>query len=585
MVGPVNVVCATTDGAQQTYQIGWDNTQSFFDGKGYIPRLFCEGGYAYQHPVYVSDELTDSSLGYYNGVTPAPIPTPEPTPTASPTPSDTPTPSPTPTPSATPTPEPSSTTTPEPSPSPSATAEPSASPTPSQSTPDTTPTPTTSPAPTESQTPAPSGPTFPANSVHMTGDEWGTITLTAPEGTVFVSVYFANYGMPIDYTVNPDCSADVTSYVAAAFIGKNTGTIEVTNTNVNGDPCYGVSKHMSIILIYGPSSQPPAVDTTTATETSTATAPSEPSTPTPDPQPVPTPTPDPVPTPQPAPQPRPVQDDVVVVHPKPEPLPDPTPVPPAPEPTPSPAETPIPQPDPVPTDSSSDAATVPVEPSTDTSSTDQTQTSDQTPTPSTDTSIPTETTAPSGTDTASNPEQTTSIPETPKPTTPQITSSTPGLVPNNPSSLPETTPLLPPASALVPRVQVDKPGVENGGIQFFGTKSAPQVVGEDGKLTPPAPPPGSGLPIPPDAITTADTFIGQPGGTSFNAPDIAVPVIETPIEGALAAVPGVQALNHAFVAMANIGNDMSPVTRKKAKKILVTTVVVGQIAALRRRFL
>ena len=134
---------------------------------------------------------------------------------------------------------------------------------------------------------------------------------------------------------------------------------------------------------------------------------------------------------------------------------------------------------------------------------------------------------------------------------------------------------------LVPHVQVDKPGVENGGIEFFGTKSAPQVVGEDGKLTPPAPPPGSGLPIPPEAITTAATFIGQPGGTTFNAPDIAVPVIETPVTGAMAAVPGVQALNHAFVAMANIGNDMSPVTRKKAKKILVVTTV---IAAVRRKF-
>jgi hypothetical protein len=106
-------------------------------------------------------------------------------------------------------------------------------------------------------------------------------------------------------------------------------------------------------------------------------------------------------------------------------------------------------------------------------------------------------------------------------------------------------------------------------------------VGEDGNLTPPPPPPGSGLPIPPDAITLTDTFIGQPGGTTFNAPDVAVPVIETPIEGALAAVPGVQALNHAFVAMANIGNDMSPITRKKAKKILVLTTV---IAAVRRRF-
>jgi outer membrane biosynthesis protein TonB len=154
----------------------------------------------------------------------------------------------------------------------------------------------------------------------------------------------------------------------------------------------------------------------------------------------------------------------------------------------------------------------------------------------------------------------------------------PGLVSNSPNQLSDTTPKEAPAEALVAHVQEDKAGVENGGIEFFGTKSAPQVVGEDGKLTPPAPPPGSGLPIPPEAITTTATFIGQPGGTTFNAPDIAVPVIETPVTGAIAAVPGVQALNHAFVAMANIGNDMSPVTRKKAKKILVLTVAVAAVA-------
>jgi hypothetical protein len=51
----------------------------------------------------------------------------------------------------------------------------------------------------------------------------------------------------------------------------------------------------------------------------------------------------------------------------------------------------------------------------------------------------------------------------------------------------------------------------------------------------------------------------------------------------LAAVPGVHALNHAFVAMANIGNDMSPVTRKKAKKILVATIVASGISQLRRK--
>ena len=159
-----------------------------------------------------------------------------------------------------------------------------------------------------------------------------------------------------------------------------------------------------------------------------------------------------------------------------------------------------------------------------------------------------------------------------------------GIVPNNAAQLPTDIPKPAPLEILVPHIQQDVKGVENGGIQLFGTQSAPQVVGEDGHLTPPAPPPGSGLPIPADAITTADTFIGQPGGASFNAPDVAVPVILTPVTGALASVPGVEAVNQAFVAMSNIGNDMSPVTRKKAKKILVTTVVVGQIVALRRRF-
>ena len=158
-----------------------------------------------------------------------------------------------------------------------------------------------------------------------------------------------------------------------------------------------------------------------------------------------------------------------------------------------------------------------------------------------------------------------------------------GVIPNSPDSLPTDKPLLPPQEELKPHIQQDKAGVENGGIQFFGTQSQPQVIGEDGQLTPPPPPPGSGLPIPPDAITTTETFIGQVGGVTFNSPDIAVPVepIEIDIE-----IPGVgeaaQAMADAYVALANIGNDMSPITRKKAKKILIATLVVGQIANLRR---
>jgi hypothetical protein len=68
-----------------------------------------------------------------------------------------------------------------------------------------------------------------------------------------------------------------------------------------------------------------------------------------------------------------------------------------------------------------------------------------------------------------------------------------------------------------------------------------------------------------------------------------VPVELVPVEipAALDAIPGageaVQAINEAYVALANIGNDMSPITRKKAKKILVITALLGQVSAFRRR--
>ena len=137
---------------------------------------------------------------------------------------------------------------------------------------------------------------------------------------------------------------------------------------------------------------------------------------------------------------------------------------------------------------------------------------------------------------------------------------------------------MPKSDLLVPHVQVDQAGVLNGGIELFGTPAQPQVIGEDGKLTPAPPLPGSGDYLDPEAITTAETFIGQAGGVTFNSPDIAVPV--EPIEINLD-IPGVgdaaQALANTYVALANVGNDMSPITRKKAKKILVATIVVGAI--------
>ena len=335
-----------------------------------------------------------------------------------------------------------------------------------------------------------------------------------------------------------------------------------------------------------PSSSPTTTPEPTPTPTQTPTPePSPTSTPSPTPQPAPQPQPEPVapaPAPEPAPAPRP--DPIVIpdpaplpeppaIEPEPVPLPEPevfpepVPVPepepvvePAPEPTPEPEPVPAPEPTPVPEPAPEPAPTPVVEPA-------------PAPEPPAVIEVTAETTAETWVPAVA--------PETYL-TKDEIKSYEEiGLVPNNPDQLPIDVPKPAPKEVLVPHIQVDVPGVENGGIQFFGTKDAPQVVGEDGNLTPPAPAPGSGDPIPPDAITTTDTFIGQPGGTTFNAPDIAVPVILVPLDGAIASIPGAQALNEAFVSLANIGNDMSPVTRKKAKKILVLTTV---IAAVRRKF-
>ena len=67
------VICATNGGNQQSFGIGWDNSNQFFANKGYIPKLFCEGGYAGNYRIYISDTLNGSALGYFAGVVPTPV--------------------------------------------------------------------------------------------------------------------------------------------------------------------------------------------------------------------------------------------------------------------------------------------------------------------------------------------------------------------------------------------------------------------------------------------------------------------------------------------------------------------------------
>lgn len=184
------VTCATEDGTEQTFSIGWDNSNSFFDGKGEIPRLYCEGGFSNGYPVYVTDNLPiDSPLRWYDGIVPVlePVPSPSPEPVVSvePTLDPEPTPIPEPTQTESPSPEP----TVEPSPTPIVTPDvtPVAEPTPSPSQESVVPVPvvpTPSPEPVQESvqvepTPSPS-PTIEEIAPEITPEPQPTMAVPAP---------------------------------------------------------------------------------------------------------------------------------------------------------------------------------------------------------------------------------------------------------------------------------------------------------------------------------------------------------------------------------------------------------------------
>lgn len=154
--GIVAVTCSNG-----TFNTGWDNSNSYFADKGNIAAHYCD---IIQHTTYVSDNLENTTLRWYNGILPTPIAKPEPVPSPEPTPTQSPKPepSPTPTPTVEPTPEPSATPTPTPTVEPSSTSKPEnkiiPSPIPSVGTStseSTQPTPPTNPEPSPTPTPIP----------------------------------------------------------------------------------------------------------------------------------------------------------------------------------------------------------------------------------------------------------------------------------------------------------------------------------------------------------------------------------------------------------------------------------------------
>ena len=83
-----------------------------------------------------------------------------------------------------------------------------------------------------------------------TANESGTVVMTAPAGTVFISVQFASYGNPTGtcgaFSLGGCHAANSVSIVSGYLIG-NGGTINIPATNaVFGDPCFGTAKRLYV---------------------------------------------------------------------------------------------------------------------------------------------------------------------------------------------------------------------------------------------------------------------------------------------------------------------------------------------------
>ena len=86
-----------------------------------------------------------------------------------------------------------------------------------------------------------------------TGTEGSSVSLTAPAGTVFISIPFASYGTPAGicsaFTMGA-CHATTSQATAESYLlGNNTGTIAANNT-VFGDPCIGTTKQLYVQAVY-----------------------------------------------------------------------------------------------------------------------------------------------------------------------------------------------------------------------------------------------------------------------------------------------------------------------------------------------
>ena len=76
-----------------------------------------------------------------------------------------------------------------------------------------------------------------------------TLTLTAPAGTVFISIDFASFGNGANYAAGNCNAATSVTTVSKKFLGRNSASIVASVANF-GDPCPGVAKNLQVQASY-----------------------------------------------------------------------------------------------------------------------------------------------------------------------------------------------------------------------------------------------------------------------------------------------------------------------------------------------
>lgn len=193
---------------------------------------------------------------------------------------------------------------------------------------------------------------YPEEAIRLTVGEGENLHYTAPTGMRIKEILFASYGTPDSFQLSA-CNATSSITLVTNAVSNNVLDINADN-GVFGDPCGGTYKRLSVVLSIevDPNYVEPTPTPTPSATPEVSPQPTETPTPTYTPEPTTSPTQSPEPEPSLTQSPEPTPEPTASATPSPLPTPTPTPEPTptdTPEPTPSPTDESTPTPTPEPT--------------------------------------------------------------------------------------------------------------------------------------------------------------------------------------------------------------------------------------------